>query len=513
MSKQDRQGVRSPTDLERKYDLAAIAGLKKATKNSEEGLTKTNAILEQFMIATLGNLDNMQSQIDGSITTHFYSGVPTLVNKPANTWTSEKDKNNHLGDLYYDKDSGYAYRFSLDNEEYIWIKLTDSDVTEALAIANSAKDTADGKRRVFTEQPAPPYDIGDLWFKDKEIYICQLPKPKGKEYLDGDFVTATKYTDDSTALKIQGDFEEFVGIVKAEYSTTVEMQSAIIKSEEKLTSSFEKTVTEHVELTKEQIGELTRIYTGSKRPAYDLSKYKDGDLYVVDSNGGSIAGNWYRFEVKEGFDENGTPVRTLQWVLLKNYEIEELKKEAEELAKNIEENYSTTQEVESKIQQTAEEIDIEVKKKVGEDEIISKINMTPETIKILAECIDVDGVLDVEKLNALSIKAGSVDAENITGQRIDGKEFTTLSRNKLDENVVGLYIGSDGFDYCWDATNEWESDVYGHVRITKKTFSVMINDEILMSFSASSRVGGGGSIGHHAYVPTLLCDMFYQNDE
>ncbi len=49
MSKQDRQGVRTAEDLERKYDLA---GLKKAVKNSEIGINKTNKTLEQFVNST-----------------------------------------------------------------------------------------------------------------------------------------------------------------------------------------------------------------------------------------------------------------------------------------------------------------------------------------------------------------------------------------------------------------------------------------------------------------------------
>jgi hypothetical protein len=42
MSKQDRQGVRTPQDLERKYDLASLVGVQKAIRQSEEAITKTN---------------------------------------------------------------------------------------------------------------------------------------------------------------------------------------------------------------------------------------------------------------------------------------------------------------------------------------------------------------------------------------------------------------------------------------------------------------------------------------
>lgn len=51
--------------------------------------------------------------------------------------------------------------------------------------------------------------------------------------------------------------------------------------------------------------------------------------------------------------------------------------------------------------------------KVSKDGIVSSINMSPESIVINANKIDIKGVLDVEKLNALGIVAGSIEAKNI----------------------------------------------------------------------------------------------------
>lgn len=209
--KQDRNGVRTAQDLERKYDLA---GIQKAVQQSVEGINKTNKEIENFINSTLGTLDDLQDQIDGNITTYYYSGVPTLGNVPVSEWNPES-YNTHLGDLYYDKDTGYAYRFYFDSDTntYGWTKITDSDVTEALALANAANDTADSKRRIFTAQPAPPYDNGDLWFKDKEIYICQISKDEKEIYTDNDFIIATKYTDDTLATQVGDNLEIVRGTV------------------------------------------------------------------------------------------------------------------------------------------------------------------------------------------------------------------------------------------------------------------------------------------------------------
>lgn len=56
-------------------------------------------------------------------------------------------------------------------------------------------------------------------------------------------------------------------------------------------------------------------------------------------------------------------------------------------------NYSTTKEMNASINLKANEIDQVVSKKVGKDEIISKINQTPETITIDANKININGTV------------------------------------------------------------------------------------------------------------------------
>lgn len=204
MSLQDRSVVRSAADLERKYNLSQLAGAARNIETNSESLIKVQNELNKFIETTAGNLEEIQKQIDGSITTYYYSGVPTLSNLPASEWPLE-EYINHIGDLYYDKDTGYAYRFVFDGEtnEYEWLELSDSSVSEALAIANAAKDTADSKRRIFVSEPKPPYDVGDLWVQGTagDIVVCQLSRATGN-YDAGDWITASKYTDDTVAEAI-----------------------------------------------------------------------------------------------------------------------------------------------------------------------------------------------------------------------------------------------------------------------------------------------------------------------
>ena len=190
------------TELSGKVDSAL-----EAAQTASEDLTNfTNKVAD--------DLSDLQSQIDGSIQTWFYAGIPTLANEPARNWTDSTTRNNHLGDLYYDTSTGYAYRFMLQNGTYSWGKITDSDVTKALQDAAKAQDTADNKRRVFVTTPTPPYDVGDLWVQGSggDIKRCQTAKTSSQSYAAADWVLASKYTDDSA-------LDDYKDVVATTYAT------------------------------------------------------------------------------------------------------------------------------------------------------------------------------------------------------------------------------------------------------------------------------------------------------
>lgn len=175
-------------------------------ENSAKGLTEeqVNNLIKNSQVIT-----DLQNQVDGAIETWFYEGVPTLKNAPASSWTTDKEKDTHLGDLYYDNKTGKAYRFAKDGSTYKWTVITDTDIAKALSDAAKAQETADGKMKVFSAQPIPPYQLGDIWVNatyptdgstyKNEVLRCQTAKGAGSQFAIGDWIKASKYTDDTVA--------------------------------------------------------------------------------------------------------------------------------------------------------------------------------------------------------------------------------------------------------------------------------------------------------------------------
>ena len=160
--------------------------------------------LNNFSEAVTEDMDNLQTQIDGKIETWYYEHEPTLENEPASGWTTDAEKQKHIGDLFYRQSNGHSYRFMKTGEgKFEWTLIQDSDIQNALTTANNAQDTADNKRRVFVTTPVPPYDIGDLWVQgaNGDIMRCATARVSG-DYNSEDWEKASKYTDDTAVEEL-----------------------------------------------------------------------------------------------------------------------------------------------------------------------------------------------------------------------------------------------------------------------------------------------------------------------
>ena len=487
-------------DLIRRYNLETLKNDRKSIQAIKENANNTNNLLNNFIEATLSDLQNLQDQVDGNIATWFFSGVPTLENLPAMDWITDEDKNNHLGDLYYDKDTGYAYRFTLDNNVYSWIKLSDSDIAEALAIANAAQDTADSKRRVFVTQPTPPYDVGDIWIKeDTDLYRCRASRSSGN-FNEVDWILATDYSNDDYAKNVEAVLNQFKTEVATNYATKVQLETtaesieASVQSITTLTNTLSQTYALVIEDGYESdllgfsiIGNMSLLY-----PSNDL--YPSDDLYPLDSyliiedsdgNQNKIhlpltylnyldANTYDEFVIENGqaniirrvgVSEGGVlyPLETeiveykglltigikqgYNKIWLESFYDYELEYSAKYLYQS---DYTTTfaprVEMNSVIEQTAAGINSEVSKKVGKNEIISTINQSAESVTINANKVNLTGYITASDLsgtgqtviNGSNIKTGTIDASQVNITNLNANNITsgTISANKISGGTL-----------------------------------------------------------------------------
>ena len=379
MNLSDRAKAITAEDLIRRYDLDGLKKYKKAISMVSEGLTRTNANLENYVEAVTKDIKELQNQVDGNISVWSFNGVPFPSSPPANEWINEEEKNNHLGDLYYDQETGYAYRWVNVDNAYQWEETKDKEVVEALAIANAAKDMADSKRQVFVTTPYIPsvakngYDIGDIWLVESgehagEIFRCQRSKRYDdeveEEFESNDWIKADKYTDDSTANSIKGELDSYKEEVKNEYVTKVTFDTT--------TNSIKSTV-ESVQI---EVDKKAKVFKPTKEQPQPIPPYNVGDIFIDGSN------IYTCIATKE---ENEEYTFKDDW---------ELNLDGGEFATKTE------------LEQTDERITLvaeSVSSKVDEKDLISKINVSPEAIELTTNRFSLDST------NAKITKDGVVD--------------------------------------------------------------------------------------------------------
>jgi len=168
-----------------------------AYSSADWTLAVTEPAFQDFLDNTLPGI---VANLDGQIVTWYYEGAPTTANQPAVNWTDNTTRDEHLNDLYYDTLTYRAYRYKVDAGVYSWQEVLDERVSNALALASRAQDTADGKRRVFYVTPYPPYDRGDMWSDGADLRICNVAKQTGQSYNAQDWGKATLYDNTVTAI-------------------------------------------------------------------------------------------------------------------------------------------------------------------------------------------------------------------------------------------------------------------------------------------------------------------------
>jgi hypothetical protein len=110
-----------------------------------------------------------QATADGAIRTYYQSNPP---------WANGSSQPPEvLGDLWFDTDDGQAYRWN----GTTWAIIEDNSIAAALAAAQTAQTTADGKITSYYQATQPTVgELGDLWFDtddQNKPYYCSSITP------------------------------------------------------------------------------------------------------------------------------------------------------------------------------------------------------------------------------------------------------------------------------------------------------------------------------------------------
>lgn len=171
-----------------------------------------NAEFNEFITNTYQPaLRTINESIDKKVETWYQS------TDPSTSWTTPELKASHVGDLW--KYTG-ALDIDLNTDievgekskevtakpysEWMWTNALDGTDTkffwQEMMVPDEVYDKIDGKKRIFTSQPTPPYAVGDLWVQGSngDIKHCTTARSTGS-HVSSDWVKSSKYTDNTKA--------------------------------------------------------------------------------------------------------------------------------------------------------------------------------------------------------------------------------------------------------------------------------------------------------------------------
>jgi hypothetical protein len=253
---------------------ATSSSLASTEKKLTGQISDVDGKIDSLSSDTQDALDNLQGQIDGAIETYVGSETPTLTNYPANKWTDDKTKNNHIGDLYYvqtDGDTqGFCYRFQLNNGSYEWVLLKDSEITKAIQEASEAmaKATSVGN------------DLADNYSTTDEV---------NSAISDSATDTLSAASSDATTKANQAKSAAIADTVSRlkSYSTTSEVDAKIEQNADSIKSEVSANYTTKLEFDNLSIGGrnyLVGTATPVSRTTTATSGYIAGRYYYICNN-------------------------------------------------------------------------------------------------------------------------------------------------------------------------------------------------------------------------------------
>ena len=174
------KGITDPHLPEPKIDLNPTKSRIIAQLISEATGKDVDTVLDEMKT----DIKLVKDQTDRSYIIWIENYDPTLSNKPASDWDTNALKVMHEQDMFYNKDTGYGWRFEKVGDVWAWNNITDQQTLRALELIKE-------KCKVFVLQPTAndAYSVGDMWvnatYSDANVsykndsLVCKIAKSKG----------------------------------------------------------------------------------------------------------------------------------------------------------------------------------------------------------------------------------------------------------------------------------------------------------------------------------------------
>lgn len=412
-------------------EVSDIDGLGSALNNrpTTEQMNAAISLSEESLLSTVSKsyatqeqIDNLQQQIDGAIETFTGSEIPTLENEPAVNWTTDELKDSHVGDLYIvssenEEYSGFYYRFEKNNGTYQWVVLQDNEIAKALEEVRKANEAVQALADELAANYSTTVDMNSAIEQSATSIKLTVDEQITETKTYADTVASTAQANAISSSNSSTDEK-----LKS-YSTTEEMNSAISVSAQNINLSVDSKITE-------------------------TKTYADNTANTAQANAISSAVTSANASTDEKLKSYSTTTQMNSAIKLAT----------DNIALEVSKTYETKSNAESQYESLFAAINVNsnaINLKVSQGEVVSEINQSSEQITLSGNRIVIDSTnLKVTSDGTLTATNGYFKGEvhipsggSIGGFTIgtsNGNSYLYKGTSSLSSTSSGIYVGTNG---------------------------------------------------------------------
>lgn len=199
------------------------------------------------------SVSSLEQQLKRKSGNWYGNYEPTSGNNPASAWTTDELRQEHERDLFFNTTTGYAYQYQKnDSNEYGWVRVKDKDIEAAQSTAESALSKIEVQEGLITAEVSRAKGEEEKLRSAITLTETNILSTVSKTYTTQEmanklYANAVQEGQDA-ADQAEKNAKDDTDTKLKNYSTTVEMNSAIKQAADSISLEVSKTYTTTVQV-------------------------------------------------------------------------------------------------------------------------------------------------------------------------------------------------------------------------------------------------------------------------
>jgi hypothetical protein len=191
------------------------------------------------------SVSSLEQQLERKSGNWYGNYEPTSGNNPASAWTTDKLRQEHERDLFFNTTTGYAYQYQKnDSNEYGWVRVKDKDIEAAQSTAESALSKIEVQEGLITAEVSRAKGEEEKLRSAITLTETNILSTVSKTYTTQEmanklYANAVQEGQDA-ADQAEKNAKDDTDTKLKNYSTTVEMNSAINQAADSISLEVSK---------------------------------------------------------------------------------------------------------------------------------------------------------------------------------------------------------------------------------------------------------------------------------